>query len=331
MKKNIFFLLFIFLSIINVNAKTNDNQVNIYFFHSDTCSHCREEIKFLKELETRYKNINIYKYEIHDKNNHVLLKEVEKNYDITINSVPLTIIGNKLYNGYSENSKVKFIKTIDYFSKYSYEDKIGKYLNLDLVSNNIKSTKTLDEFIDSYYNYSLLGIKTDNLDWNGSALLIGLSLSLNIITLISIFIIILFSLKLKNSFLLKMIYIFINTIILILSLSFNMNFLLKIVLTIILWIIVFGLMVKQNKNNSKWLFIIFICVSFCSFLCIRELNNYLLIIKNIMYLHNLNGFNKIIYYGDIVAVSFIINFLIMIFVDNFIKIIKVKKEKIHLN
>ena len=81
MKKIIFiFLVFIFFSIINVNAKVNDNQVNIYFFHSNTCSHCKEESKFLKELETRYKNINVYKYEIHDENNYEILKEVEKIY-----------------------------------------------------------------------------------------------------------------------------------------------------------------------------------------------------------------------------------------------------------
>ena len=40
-----------------------DNLVNIYFFHSNTCSHCKAEGKLLEELMNEYDNIKIYKYE----------------------------------------------------------------------------------------------------------------------------------------------------------------------------------------------------------------------------------------------------------------------------
>ena len=71
MKKKIILILFLIISIFFINipiqASEKSNLVNIYFFHSNTCSHCQEEQKLLKKLEERYDNIKIYEIEIHDK------------------------------------------------------------------------------------------------------------------------------------------------------------------------------------------------------------------------------------------------------------------------
>ena len=41
-----------------------DNIVNIYLFHSDSCGHCKKEIKLLDKLEDKYDNVRIHKYEV---------------------------------------------------------------------------------------------------------------------------------------------------------------------------------------------------------------------------------------------------------------------------
>ena len=67
---NILFIFIVFiLNISLVFADTDKNLVNIYLFHSDTCPHCKEEIKFLNNIKKNYDNIKIYMYEISDNNN----------------------------------------------------------------------------------------------------------------------------------------------------------------------------------------------------------------------------------------------------------------------
>lgn len=158
----ILFLLVIFIfGISNVFAnELGSNFVNIYLFHSDTCPHCNAEIELLNELQDKYDNINIYKYEISDSNNYRLFTEVANLMETEITGVPFTVIGDKVYKGFSlENSKSRFINTIEYYSKYSYYDKVGLYIGgIDVPSYNDDTMKpdiTLDEYIDDAENYKL--------------------------------------------------------------------------------------------------------------------------------------------------------------------------------
>ena len=131
MKKIIIFILSLFIFIPNVDADSR-NLVNIYLFHSNSCPHCKEEIKILDELEDRYDNIRVYKYEISDTKNSMLLSQVSEIYNTKITSVPFTIIGNKTFSGFStETSKRKFIGAIEYFSNYGYVDKVADLQNLE--------------------------------------------------------------------------------------------------------------------------------------------------------------------------------------------------------
>ena len=205
MIKKITLILFIILLIFTFNkriieAKEKKNLVNIYFFHSNTCSHCKEESKFLSELNKDYSNIKIYKYEIHESFSREILKQVEELYQQKINSVPLTIIGNKIYTGFSEKNKLEFRKTIEYYSKYGYEDKLGKNLNIKLPTYSInKEDISLDEFNETYHNYSLIGLKTDNIEPTTTSLLLGLSNSLHILSILGIVLISLITFKITSS------------------------------------------------------------------------------------------------------------------------------------
>ncbi|MBQ2872535.1 MAG: hypothetical protein IJE89_00875 [Bacilli bacterium] len=182
LKKILFLLLIFILSISSVYADSNKNLVNIYLFYSDSCPHCAKEKVLLKELEEEYDNIRIYKYEVNTDNNMDILLDVADMFDTEVTGVPFTVIADKIYKGFSyENSKSKFIGTIEYYSDNGYEDKVGKYLgNIELPSYGLSenSNTSIDEFIDNYGNHkiSFLGmtLETKELTLPVVSMLIGL-------------------------------------------------------------------------------------------------------------------------------------------------------------
>ena len=184
----IVFTLFILL-LFNTNIYAKENTVNIYFFHSYTCPHCKSESKLLEELEKTYDNINIYKYEISEDNNTELLSQVGELFNTKITGVPFTVIGEKYYIGYSEeNTKKTFISTIEYYSKYKYNDVVGeliksndyKYNNdISLPTEGIEQDVTLEEFSNNFGEYTfklpILGeVNTKNLTLPLTTIVIGL-------------------------------------------------------------------------------------------------------------------------------------------------------------
>ena len=318
MTKKITLILFlIVVTIISTNlvkASQTKNLVNIYFFHSNTCSHCKEETKFLNELETRYNNIEIYKYEVHEEETIELLKKIDELYDTKITSVPITIIGSKLYTGYSTDANLTFIKTIEYYSKYGYEDKIGSYLAVDLPTYNIDNNSIeLDKFIEEYHNYNLLGLKTDKLDTSNISLLLGFLCSIDLINIIGLIIAIIISKQFKSDkrkILSLILYIGITTLLLLKTVLNNQISSITIYLiTIIIFIIV--LFKIKNKQKNYYLFNSLIPISIIINLIMTYISNKnIIIFKNILNLHNLTGLNKIYYYGNFIIIYLIMNILI---------------------
>ena len=151
------FLITLVIGICNVYAE-DKNLVNIYLFHSNTCPHCKEEIKLLDELEKKYDNIKIYKYEISDKSNSELLNKVAELYNTTINGTPFTIIGDKYFKGFSrENAKSRFIATIEYYSDNGYTDRVGSFIgNIPLPTYELNESEiSVDEYISDRTNYKI--------------------------------------------------------------------------------------------------------------------------------------------------------------------------------
>ncbi|MGN1358557.1 MAG: hypothetical protein ACI4WU_04235 [Bacilli bacterium] len=185
--KKIFFVMIVFmtgLSFVMASEDSNKekNLVNIYLFYSDTCPHCAKEEELLDEIMDKYDNVRLYKYEIGDEDNSKLLDEVASLYDTTVSGVPFTVIGDKIYKGFSyENSKVKFMGTVDYYSNYGYVDRVGKYIGgIELPSYQINDDDVeITDYIDDYANYRievpLLGVvETKNLTLPVISILIGL-------------------------------------------------------------------------------------------------------------------------------------------------------------
>jgi len=128
---------------ISISAK---EKVDLYLFHSETCSHCQAEMKYLNELEDEYDNLELHLYEINSsKKNTELMIDIKEKLDIDSPNVPFTIIGNYYYIGYSEGIRDGIKELVDKYSEEKQVDvvkmiKDGKDVkDIDMQNGEIKS------------------------------------------------------------------------------------------------------------------------------------------------------------------------------------------------
>ena len=109
------------------NAQIDDNKINLYLFHGAECPHCEEERDWLEVIKKDYqKYLNVYYYEVwHDSDNKILMDQVKEIFEIEKNGVPLTIIGDTYFIGFSETIGSRI------------ESKIQEYAGLDNNPNEI--------------------------------------------------------------------------------------------------------------------------------------------------------------------------------------------------
>ena len=188
MKKLFTFFLLLFFPLSFSLADTK-NSVNIYFFHSSTCSHCKAENNFLKSIEKQYDNVKVYRYEVHEEENQEKIKVLEDSYQIHLESVPVTVIGDTIIYGFSEEkSKNEFIRAISYYSSYGYPDKLGHLFQVKTLPSYPDSKNTLS--YSSYLkkmNVKILGIlPIFTLDNSMNASILGVLSGINMIFLCSL-------------------------------------------------------------------------------------------------------------------------------------------------
>ena len=111
-----------------VGAEQEENKINLYLFHSADCSHCAKEREWLQGIKEEYKDyLNIYEYEItYNKENSLLMGKVSYKLNLEGNSVPLTIIGDKDYRGFSDTNASLM------------EEQIKKYIGLESNPDEVK-------------------------------------------------------------------------------------------------------------------------------------------------------------------------------------------------
>lgn len=105
-----------------VEKKVEEGKINLYLFHSDSCSHCAREKKFLKSIEEKYPDVNIYMFEV-SKNidNSSLMKSVKTLMGETENGVPFTVVGEESFLGYNEFIGNQIEKTIQKYLEINKE------------------------------------------------------------------------------------------------------------------------------------------------------------------------------------------------------------------
>ena len=141
-KKIIIFLIVLFLPIRLLAISNNyvdklsditssnieEEKINIYLFYGQECPHCEEERIWLDNIIKEYDNkINVYYFEVwHNDENVIIMNKAKKKLEITSNNIPLTIISDKYYVGFSNTVASRI------------EENIKEYLELNSSSNMIK-------------------------------------------------------------------------------------------------------------------------------------------------------------------------------------------------
>lgn len=101
------FIILIFSLLFSTSAFAADQPVDLYLFFSQTCPHCHDEIKFLSELQPRYPNLVVSKFDVSQQDTIALLEKVsQKITDIDTRYVPITVIGSKSFTGFSDSIAV---------------------------------------------------------------------------------------------------------------------------------------------------------------------------------------------------------------------------------
>ena len=108
MRKNWIFVILILVFVFgNFNFAFSQTQKSqIYFFYSAICPHCAEEEEFLKELEKKYPEIEIKKYEVfYQTENQNILRDFYEKYKVPEKEqgfVPVTFTPTKYFVGFNE-------------------------------------------------------------------------------------------------------------------------------------------------------------------------------------------------------------------------------------
>lgn len=105
------FLLLILIIFLSLGAKVDfnlaqQNSVDIHFFYSDICPHCAEEEEFLKDLEKKYPEIEVKKYEvIYNSENQKILNDFYEKYQVPEGRrgwIPVTFTPTRYFIGFNQ-------------------------------------------------------------------------------------------------------------------------------------------------------------------------------------------------------------------------------------
>ncbi len=112
MRQKILTFIFVLFLIFSIPVQASESVLNVYFFWGDGCPHCEKEKPFLEKLESENENIKVYRYEVwKNRKNLDLMVKVGKELKLDISGVPVTIIGDEAFVGYSEGFTSKQIES----------------------------------------------------------------------------------------------------------------------------------------------------------------------------------------------------------------------------
>lgn len=91
-------LLFVLSVVFMPTFVLADDAVNVYFFYSSTCPHCKAEREFIAEIEPEYANVVFNQYEVNKESELFGKFNAVTGYQLT--GVPATFIGEQFFVGW---------------------------------------------------------------------------------------------------------------------------------------------------------------------------------------------------------------------------------------
>jgi len=106
-------LLFSLTSFVSAESDGQEPPVFITFFWRDGCSHCADEKPFLQDLVDQYPQIKVNAYEVYyNSDNRDLLVSFGDALGFEAGGVPVTIIGDKVWIGFSDEKSAEIEETV---------------------------------------------------------------------------------------------------------------------------------------------------------------------------------------------------------------------------
>lgn len=103
MMKKVFLGILIGLFLLSGIVLAEGKKAEIIMFYSESCPHCHDEMRFLDELEEKYEDLVINRYNIAEKESIDLLKKLYKEYEVPESEwglIPATFLKEKYLVGY---------------------------------------------------------------------------------------------------------------------------------------------------------------------------------------------------------------------------------------
>ena len=127
----------------------NNNQVTLYLIFNSTCGVSKAFIQYLSELNPEiYNKFKIVGFEVNDYYNNDVFFKMTEIYDISVGPTPTTIIGDTVYEGYSELKIQEMITKINTMYEETVETRKDfiKECNSSSVIEPVKLSDNVNQF-----------------------------------------------------------------------------------------------------------------------------------------------------------------------------------------
>ncbi len=163
----------VFFPMTKVFAAT-ENEVNLYFFYEEICSHCQAESEYLDTLETTYPNIVIHRYEVNTSQaNEELFESVREVFGKTNSLTPFLVIGGVALIGFSDQTETDIDSLITRYTETEHVDVVAKIIAGEHVSSSDIEYLRFSE--GDYVNLPIIGlVPVDSVSLFLAAIVIGL-------------------------------------------------------------------------------------------------------------------------------------------------------------
>lgn len=156
--KKLIKLLFISLLLFITPVKAQE-KIHLYLFYSNTCPHCTSEMVFLNQEFKDDPLVEVFYYEVGEKDNQVLFIEASDLLGTPAQSVPYLVIGEEVIVGYLEGyTDEMIINSVNNLKSGTYYDPLGKLSTT--LSEDIKidfGSNTNNNDRNESYNLPILG------------------------------------------------------------------------------------------------------------------------------------------------------------------------------
>lgn len=131
------YLKYILISIISMlflmsGGVCAKEKITLYFFHGNTCVHCKEAWEYLDTIKSDYPSVDFVGYETFEvSSNEELLVKVRKVLGSDSRGVPFFVIGERYLTGFGEYRKEDIKDALNYYTvNYDeYDDIVAKVIS----------------------------------------------------------------------------------------------------------------------------------------------------------------------------------------------------------